>query len=265
MNKYLQGSVVTSGALLLAVVGIYASDVIPSQQRATVSEFGSSGCPQGMVLHQLGSGRLCVDAYEASPLPACPEPVPQNELHTEQNLAVADCVPQSSPELLPWRYVSLHQAKQLCARADKRLPTPKEWYAVAVALPTDENCVVDESSAQQAGTPGCQTQAGVFDVVGNVWEWVDAEVQDGVYQGRPLPESGYVAAVDIDGMLVDTSNSPQSEYGLDYAQTANEGMYGVVRGGFYGSAADAGLYAQNLAVPLSLKTAGIGFRCVRSI
>lgn len=265
MNKYIQASVVTIGAILLAVLSIYASDMIPGQQYASLSQSGATGCPAGMVLHQLAGGRLCVDQYEASPLSRCPESIPENELETESNLATPDCAPQSVSDVLPWRYVSLHQAKQLCARVDKRLPTPKEWYAYTLPLADSSACVTDESAAQPTGSTECTTRVGVADSIGNIWEWVDAEVVDGQYRGRTLPASGYVAAVDADGMLLQTTSTPQTEYGRDYAQTARGGVYGVVRGGFYGSTNDAGLYAQNLAVPLSLKTAGIGFRCVRSI
>jgi formylglycine-generating enzyme required for sulfatase activity len=105
----------------------------------------------------------------------------------------------------------------------------------------------------------------VFDVVGNVWEWVDGQVTNGQYDGRALPEEGYVKVADQSGVVLETSAEPIEEYGADYAKTSQSGVYGIIRGGFYGSNSDGGIYAQNLAVPLDLKTDGVGFRCVKTL
>ena len=102
-------------------------------------------------------------------------------------------------------------------------------------------------------------------MVGNVWEWVDGEVQNGSYNERQLPPSGYVSLVDSNGIVIETEPLGSLEYGKDYALTNQTGIFGVIRGGFYGSGEDAGLFAQNLSVPLDLKAVGVGFRCVRDI
>ena len=43
------------------------------------------------------------------------------------------------------------------------------------------------------------------------------------------------------------------------------GVRGMIRGGFYGSGEDAGIFAQNMSVALDSRTAGIGFRCVKDL
>jgi formylglycine-generating enzyme required for sulfatase activity len=121
------------------------------------------------------------------------------------------------------------------------------------------------SSTEPTGSTNCVTAAGIADLVGNVWEWVDGQVTDGVYDDRTLPERGYVSSVDADGIVLTTDRSPSATYGNDYAITSARDTFGIIRGGHFGSGDDAGLHAQNLAVPFTLATAGVGFRCVRSL
>jgi formylglycine-generating enzyme required for sulfatase activity len=213
----------------------------------------------------IASGALCVDLYEASPNASCPVTGVTNAVDTQTNLNEPSCTATSVPEVQPWRFISLTQAQQLCARDGKRLPSSVEWYALALAQADQSTCVVNTNGPQLTGSARCVTTAGVFDVVGNVWEWVDGQVTEGALDGRALPESGYVTSVDQQGLVLETSVSPNAEYGDDYAKTAATGVYGIIRGGFYGSQTDGGIFAQNLAVPLDLKTDGVGFRCVRSL
>jgi hypothetical protein len=39
----------------------------------------------------------------------------------------------------------------------------------------------------------------------------------------------------------------------------------MIRGGFYSSGEDAGLYTINASIPTSFATQGIGFRCVQDL
>jgi formylglycine-generating enzyme required for sulfatase activity len=102
-------------------------------------------------------------------------------------------------------------------------------------------------------------------MVGNVWEWVDGQVTEGVYDGRTLPQSGYVTLVDTNGVVAETANKASAEFGEDYALTDSKGLRGMIRGGFYKSGNDAGIFAQNLSVPLDFKATGVGFRCVKDV
>lgn len=268
MSGLKKGVLVVVGALFFSVLGIQASDTLrglDTKMTGLVSDAGGV-CGVGAVQMLFGSHALCVDIYEASPSSDCPVLSPTNQNDTQTNMNDFDCFADSQPNAYPWRFVSLTQAQQLCARTGKRLPSNDEWYRIASGMGDQSSCVVDTAGAPQpTGSAGCVTPAGVHDVIGNVWEWVDAEVVDGTYNERPLPESGYVAMVDSDGVVVETAGGAQDEYGHDYAWTKTPGVYGVVRGGFYGSESDAGIFAQNLATPLDSKTAGIGMRCVRDI
>ncbi len=176
-------------------------------------------------------------------------------------------MPESKPDVTPWRFVSLTQAQQLCARAGKRLPTNDEWYRAVSGSTDTASCAIDTGgSPVPTGSSSCIAPSGVHDMVGNVWEWIDETVTDGRYDERTLPASGYVSLVDAEGVVVSTTaNEPSAEFGEDYAWVDETGLRGILRGGFYGSGADAGVFAQNLSVPLDFRSAGVGFRCVKDI
>src|SRR3989344_3194633 len=96
-------------------------------------------------------------------------------------------VPTSQPDSVkggnPWVNLSETQAMTLCAKNGKRLPTPGEWYRAALGTPdtiTNRNAecaigLVGSGSALPTGSrSGCVSSFGAYDMVGNVWEWVDA-------------------------------------------------------------------------------------------
>lgn len=262
-------AIVCTGAIALSVLGLQAGDALRGIETGLTGMVADSVgvCGTGAVQFLLGSHALCIDQYEASPGGGCPYQSPGNQLHTQDNLNESDCVPESQPEVVPWRFVSLTQAQQLCARVGKRLPTSAEWYRFSNGMSDQSACVLDNKTnpALTGSAPTCSTPAGIYDVVGNVWEWVDGQVRNGEYDSRSLPPDGYVSLVDADGMVIETTNDPQAEFGNDYAWTNQDGTFGIIRGGFYGSQDDGGIFAQNLAVPFDFKTAGVGFRCVRDI
>lgn len=269
MKKLHKSLLIGVGAVILSTVAIQASDVLRGidGNLAGLALESQSVCGEGATPVLLGSHRLCVDIYEASPGAMCPHTVIENQVHTQENANEATCTVVSEKEKTPWNFISLTQAQQFCARTGKRLPSNEEWYKLVSGLTDQTVCLTKtgESQPSKTGTAGCRTPSGIHDMVGNVWEWTNEEVRDGIYQERRLPESGYVSLVDTDGVVVETAPSPFSEYGNDYAQTGNRGVLGVIRGGFYGSGEDAGLFAQNLSVPLDFKSVGVGFRCVRDI
>lgn len=267
MRQWYKSFLVIFGAIVFSTVAIQAGDIVRSIDGNLTSMLieSDSVCAEGAVLVYLSSGALCVDVYEASSSEECPVKNPQSETQTQENLNDFSCQSVSVENAIPWRYVSLQQAQQLCARSGKRIPNNDEWYALASGSGDPSLCRIDAQGAAQTGVSQCVTQAGVHDMVGNVWEWIDGQVVDGTYNERPVPDSGYVQLVDADGVVLETSDAANSDYGNDYASTDARGVRGVIRGGFYGSGEDAGLYAQNLAVALDLKAPGVGFRCVASI
>jgi formylglycine-generating enzyme required for sulfatase activity len=267
--KWLKITLVVLFAGVLTAVGIDASDTIQGSNDTFLAQIIGSErggvCGEGMVEVKTGLSFTCVDAFEASPSETCPHSDIQSELQTQENANEADCVPVSVKDALPWRYVSLAQAQQFCARAEKRLPTNEEWYIIAQGLSSVDSCTLFEKggSPKQTGVNECVTPAGAYDVVGNVWEWVQGEVVDGTLEGKTVPDSGFVSLVDSSGTVLETTTVAKEEYGKDYAWTDKQGVKGIIRGGFFGSGEDGGLYTQNMAVPLDFRTGGLGFRCIR--
>jgi len=260
-----RATIITLAAVALSTLGIQASDMfrgIDTELTALVSE-SSGPCQSGATLMLNGERALCVDNYEASASDSCTHTDPKSGIETKVNFDDPACLPESKPDSLPWRFVSQTEAQQLCARVGKRLPTSDEWYRFSSGLTNIDECVID--SRQAATTGNCSSPLGVFDSIGNVWEWLDEEVTNGNFHDRTLPPSGYVSGVDTSGVALVTSENPDPAYGDDYVTVSNDGVRGMIRGGFYGSKQDAGIYALNAAVQLDLRTAGIGFRCVEDV
>ncbi len=266
MNKRLRVGLVIFSAVVISTLGIQASDLLQGVSGSlTGSVLESDGpCNEGEVLAVVSSQTLCVDVYEASPNSVCPVATVVSAVQTNENFFDTSCKAVSAAGVQPWRFVSFTQAQQLCARSGKRLLNNREWYQLVSGL-NIESCVIDEPAAQPTGSKACQSPFGLYDQVGNVWEWVDAEVIDGVYKNRLLPTDGYVVAVDAEGVVASTSAVSQIEYGEDYVWTNSTGLRGMIRGGFYGSKSDAGIFALNAAVELSAQSTGVGFRCVRDV
>ncbi len=266
-SKLLKGILTVFGAIVFSTIGIFASDALQGIDRDLSNIAGVGGsdiCPEGMFPIKNGETLLCVDIYEASAGEKCPKANPINIVETESNVNSPECYPASVPNAIPWSYISLPQAQRICAAAGKRLPTSGEWYRIA--LGTDaRSCIVEGNAPAQTGSSGCVSGAGAFDAVGNVWEWVDATVNGLEFEGRTLPAEGYVSSVDASGIAITSTNNPQDLYGSDYFWSKTEGIFGIIRGGFYGSGDDAGLYTANASVATSFASQGIGFRCVEDV
>ncbi len=269
MNKLHKSVLIGIGALALSTVAIQASDMVRGVQGNLSGLIIESDnvCGVGSVQVLLGSHALCVDVYEASPSLRCPHQTPESQIQTQENANESECYTESKKDAQPWSFVSLTQAQQFCGRTWKRLPTNEEWYKVVSGFTDQSSCVVNSGASQpsKTGSTQCVTPSGIYDMVGNAWEWIDEEVSNGMYNNRVLPPSGYVSLVDTDGIVLETSQTGSSEFGNDYALTSQDGVRGVIRGGFYGSKEDAGIFAQNLSVPLDFRATGVGFRCVRDI
>lgn len=266
-SKLLKGGLTVLGAVCVSTLGIFASDGLSGIDRSLIglTSMGTESiCSTGMVPVRTSIGTLCVDQFEASVAEGCPHLNPQNIIESEDNASQSDCFAASKKGNQPWRYISLPQAQRMCAAAGKRLPTSDEWYTIA--LGTDETmCNTSGSKANDSGTSECVSTIGAYDTIGNVWEWVDETVIDRSYAGRVLPPEGYVASVDASGVAITTDPDSETIYGKDYFWSKETGVFGMLRGGFYGSKSDAGLYAVNASVQTSFASPGVGFRCVKDI
>lgn len=264
-SKWIKGILTVSGAVLLTTIGIFAADSLQGIDGGIgqIAGVGKAGiCMQGAVPFTVDGRVLCADMYEASPSEKCPHKTLANVVQSEENTSVAECYGASIPDATPWNYVTLSQAQRICANAGKRLPTSEEWYHLELGTVPD-TCTIHESVSAKTGNTSCVSSVGIYDAVGNMWEWVDEEVVGNTFNGRPLPEEGYVTSVDAQGVAITSGHDPDDMYGKDYLWSKSEGVFGMIRGGFYGSNQDAGLYTINASVPTNFATQGVGFRCVK--
>jgi len=260
-------------ALVLTTVGIKASDNF-LESNENEPALGNGQCLVGMVFVNTPTGGFCIDEYEAAPGDDCLYANPTNQKESRLNLDYADCKPKSEPGNLPWRFISQNQASIACAKAGKRLPTNKEWLAAALGTPDIEkgwsadDCNVASNWGFSPGSGGqgnkCKSAYGAYDMIGNVWEWVDGTAHDGVYDDKILPESGYVEGVDSEALPSATNLSAgDANYYYDYFWVKNKGVRGMARGGYWNNNADAGQYALYVVSEPSFAGTGVGFRCVK--
>ena len=134
------------------------------------------GCPESMT--RIGTTDVCIDLFEAS-----------------RNGSAA----QSAAGVTPWVNVTRSEAASACANAGKRLCSSSEWVAAcggpaATLYPygntfnagwcNDTNsgsCPRDGSGVLATGSmPLCQGgYTGMFDMSGNVWEWLSDSGSEG--------------------------------------------------------------------------------------
>ncbi|MEO8755765.1 MAG: SUMF1/EgtB/PvdO family nonheme iron enzyme [Casimicrobiaceae bacterium] len=161
--------------------------------------------------------------------------------------------------VFPTGCVTWFQAEQACALSGKRLLTNQEWQRAAAGTPdpgTDDggtDCNVGGLNAplNTGSRANCVSNWGAFDMVGNVEEWV----ADWVPAATACPTWG---AFSDDVMC------------LSGASTTATGPGALVRGGFFTSFTEAGVFAID-AGPVhspignspALARRGLGFRCAR--
>jgi formylglycine-generating enzyme required for sulfatase activity len=275
-GRLFKGFLVVVLATVLTTLAIQASDKFTIPGSSLVAGVGGAGpkahCASSMVYIPSSGGGFCIDSYEVSAGDHCLYANPSNQTETEANLSDPLCMPLASTARSPWVNIPEHEALQLCAKAGKRLPTNKEWYRAALGTPDlidangDSACAlghIGQSSADKTGANAkCISSYGVHDMVGNVWEWIDASVVDGKYDERMLPDEGYVAEVDVDGVPTRTATSSLAAYGDDYFYVNKTGVRGMIRGGFWSLKEKGGTFSINATIPTSFVGNAIGLRCV---
>jgi hypothetical protein len=87
----------------------------------------------------------------------------------------------SLPGVKPSARLTWFQAKAACENARKRLPANVEWQAAVIGTPdpgpdngtTDCNTNSALTAVNTGSRSNCKSARGAFDMVGNVWEWVE--------------------------------------------------------------------------------------------
>jgi len=264
--KWLKVGAVVFMSVAFTTLAIDAADTLSGSKSTLLGQListESSACPDGMLAVPVAQSFDCVDEYEATASPDCPYPQPNNTQQSSSNISNPDCKSISEKDEIPWRFVTREQAATACLRSGKRLITSAEWHLIAAGTPDTKVCNIESSGAKPSGENElCKSAVGVKDTIGNVWEWTSDDVIEGKYQGREVPESGYVAQVDSGGFPTMTNNTASGLFFEDYFWSEREGAYGVLRGGFYGSKSDAGMYSTHAQTLPTVSGTAIGFRCV---
>ena len=255
-------------------------------------------CPTGMsYVDKLGG--FCIDNYEAS-MPSANSTAMGNPTNVTNRNAPGSMVAVSQSGVVPWVGISANSARTACTNAGKHLCTSEEWLAGAningafYDLPTGAaTASVIPSGASDAtgcntyeaadcdgmsmngsyviGTGGdacntgnktsCKSAEGVYDMVGNVWEWTN----DTVNYVKPCTPgtSGYCY---WNGTGWGTSGT--AKYGSDGVyfldNSTTRSGYAVKRGGRWNTGAVAGPFCATLDLAPTDTYYNIGFRCCSS-
>lgn len=142
--------------------------------------------------------------------------------------------------------VSWQQAKQYCRYMGKRLPTEAEWeyaalagsyslYSWGNAAPSESMCTPSSLNRPQKSGSYPANRWGLYDMTGNVWEWVEDRYQKDYYR----------------------------EHSLKDPAGPSVGRYRVIRGGgWYSEPAQLRIKNRQLFIP-EYGEASTGIRCAK--
>lgn len=168
------------------------------------------GAPRDVVVgpcppDSIKSGAICIDKYEntvwyvpgvLTPLirkirlgtvtladltaDSAPEPVRLGRQYGDlvavgclvEGTGCNDIYAVSLPGVEPSGFITWFQAAAAARNSGKRLPTNAEWQAAAFGTPGGSPCNTATGALHATGTPGCVSDVGAFDMVGNLSEWV---------------------------------------------------------------------------------------------
>jgi hypothetical protein len=158
----------------------------------------------------------------------------------------------SLPAVTPSAFATWFQAQEACANSGKRLPTNAEWQVGANGTPDPgpdngtTDCTTSENSdgvSLTGARSGCVSARGVFDMVGNLGEWV----------------ADWVPASTFCPGWASFSNDQMCFAG---AATDRNSPGALIRGSWFFAGSDAGPFAVTDFPPFR-STSFVGFRCAR--
>jgi len=266
--------------------GTYTSNIFDLRSNVSLQNlswtFQRIQCPEGMVYINKLNG-YCIDKYEASVWNA------DGTWNLTSNTSAwasatwsataiaAGAYANSTPNVYPWVFINQTDARIACSRAGKHLCTDSEWLGAAnyqgnyFNLPitlsnctVSTNCILGNDLGPNGGDAcyggamvNCYSSEGVYDMVGNVWEWTNETVD----VTNPEGSVGYKYA--------NSSGGWQNTTGVETAIYGNDGVYfplsvggrAVLRGGSWTYGAAAGPFSAGLSRAPSYTDYDIGFRC----
>ncbi len=277
MKKVFKYLIVVFVSIVLVTVGINASDNLGNISDSIIGRIFSleekGPCGVDMVFVPTASGGFCIDKYEVSAGDDCTYNNPSTQRESRFNIDNARCQPVSEEGRKPWRYISQNQAQMACAKVGKRLASNKEWNMAALGTPDyfEENksrdCHISKNWDEQPGLTGsgldCKSLSGVYDMIGNVWEWTSETSNNGKVGDIDLPEQGFVASVDGEGLPSKTASEGDENYYDDYFWIKDSGVRGIARGGYWDNKEKAGVFSVYAVLEPSFVGSGVGFRCAK--
>lgn len=170
---------------------------------------------------------------------------------SENGAGCTDVFAVSLAGVAPSANANWFQAQQACAMAGKHLPTSAEWQQAADGTPdpgpdngtTDCNTASGLLTVATGSRSACVSNAGAFDMVGNLWEWT----ADWAPSSTSIPGWG---AISNDVM------------GLSGASEVAQGPGALLRGSCFNTGSVAGPLALITYRPQQGEIT-IGFRCAR--
>lgn len=178
----------------------------PGDSASDSGDSANPDCPAGSVV----VADFCIDAFETT--------VTGDPGNSDQGAAFPDgsttATSEATSGVLATEYMSWYQAYAICAESGRHLCTVDEWQTAcgASAYPWGDTpdavdvCAVanpDGTTGWTAPQPtgslaGCASPEGVFDQIGNLWEWADpgATNADGTPETAKLGGAWYAGGGD---------------------------------------------------------------------
>ena len=184
----------------------------------------------------------------------------------------AVCQAKSKNNSVPYTAITQYDAKQSCLLAGKHLIKNADWQNAVVGTPdNDTKCNINgitsgggtfipnstwynqggNDTTYSGSASNCKSKYGVYDMIGNVWEWT-ADLMDTKNTNSDYPNSAtyggdYIWRQNITSLYV--------------REGINQYVAAFLRGGYWNDGANAGAFALDLADGPSRWSWSVGFRC----